>query len=125
MHANLRAYVPANCRADNTGAEVIVACVRVAEHDGKVFGDVFEEDKEGMLCCDVLRCAENVVGEGLLVGSQVKVLRIARTEELKDHLHQLFAGQFGAGEPLKDGLAVLGIEASALLDTAPIGGFEF
>ncbi len=42
VHADLGPYIPAESRAYHARAEMIVACFRVAQRDGKVLGDVVE-----------------------------------------------------------------------------------
>ena len=37
---------PAEAGAEDGGAKVVEACFGVADHDGKVFGDVVQEDLE-------------------------------------------------------------------------------
>ena len=67
LQADLRAEVPAEGGADDAGAEVVVACLWVAEHDREVLWDVVQEGDEWVLRGQVLGIAEDLVGQSLLV----------------------------------------------------------
>lgn len=54
-----------------------------------------------------------------------KVSRIPRAEELQRHLHQLFAGQFAAGEVVEDFLAVFRVQGLAFGDSDSVVAFDF
>ena len=54
-----------------------------------------------------------------------EVPRIPRAQELQRHFHQLFAGQFAAGEVVEHFLAVFGIQGLALGDSCAVVAFDF
>ena len=53
LHADLCADVPAESRTDHPSAEMVVASFRVAQHDGEVFRDMIEHDKQRVLLADI------------------------------------------------------------------------
>lgn len=54
-----------------------------------------------------------------------KVPRIPRAEELQRHFHQLFAGQFAAGEVVEDFLAVFRVQGLAFGDSCSVIALNF
>lgn len=44
LHSEFGIDIPAKRRAEKTGAEVVHAVFGIAQHDGKVFGYILEED---------------------------------------------------------------------------------
>jgi hypothetical protein len=53
------------------------------------------------------------------------MLRVTGANELKYHLHELFAGKLGAREVLEDSFSMLGIDRLALSDSGLVGVFKF
>ena len=96
LESDLGSHVPAESRADDPGPEVVVACLWVAKHDGKVFRDVVQDDQQRVFGVDVLLRVEDSVSERLLVFRQGEIVRIAGGEELQNHFHQFLARQLGA-----------------------------
>lgn len=77
-----------------------------------------------MLGPEILFRTKDVILQHALI-LQREMLRVSRTDELQDHLHELLAGQFRAGERVEDSFAVLGVEFFALGNTASVSAFEF
>ena len=86
--------IPAQRRAYDSSAEVVVTVIRIADGDGEVFWDMVKQNHQGMRFVDLCGCSENSILESGFVGGERKVLWIARTVELQGHFHQLFACKF-------------------------------
>lgn len=43
LHPDLHVYIPAKRRAEDSGAEIVVAILGVAEHASEILRDVLEE----------------------------------------------------------------------------------
>lgn len=54
-----------------------------------------------------------------------EVLRIARTQELQGHLHDLFATQFAAWKVVEDHIAIGAKQMLTLLDALNVGLLDF
>lgn len=54
-----------------------------------------------------------------------KVLRVAGTDKLQYHFHELLAGQFRARKITKHGATMFGVQLLALFDSLFVGFFEF
>ena len=94
LHAELGVDVPAERRAEETGAEVVHAILGIPQHDSEVFRYVLEQDMQGM----------HILNDGLVVQDAIvedvasrlglgkcEVMGISSAEELKGVLHDLFA----------------------------------
>lgn len=104
---------------------MIIAGLRVTQHDGKIFGDIVQDDQQRVFGRDILLGPQNLVLKGFLVRVQMEVLRVPRTEELKCHLHEFFTREFGAGKPLQDRFPMLGVQAFALGNARDVRAFQF
>lgn len=120
LQADLARDVPAERGADEAGAEVVDARLRVAQDDAEVLGHVVEEDQQrGLLGEDGLR-PEDPVHEPRPVRRQREVLRVPRADELHHHLHQLLARQLRPRQPLQHRRAVLRVQRLPLRDARPV-----
>lgn len=125
LHPDFRANIPPQRGADHPSAKMVVACLRIAEHDGEVLGDVVEHDEQGVFFADIGLQTEEGVVEEFLVLRQREVLWVARAEELQRHLHEFLTSELGTREPLQNGWAVFGVKGLALRDACDVVGFEF
>ena len=62
-HAQLGIDVPAERRAEQTGAKVVQAIVGIAQHHGKVFWYVLEEDMQWMHVLNDGLCIQDAIVE--------------------------------------------------------------
>ena len=128
LHAELRVDVPAERGAEETGAEVVHAVFGIAQHDGKVFRYVFEQDMQRMHLLDDGLRVQNAVVEDVSFGfglGKGEILRVSSAEELKGMLHDLFAAEFAAWEIVEYHFAMLLEKLFALCDPGDIVIFEF
>ena len=123
LQANLRLHVPAQRAAQHARAEIIHPILRVAEHDGKVLGDVVQQHMQRMQIFGHRRRLKQTVVEDVAVGIGVRereIHRVARTKELQGVFHNFLAAELAAGEVLQDRFAVFGVEGFALGDAGDV-----
>ena len=127
LQPQFRVHVPSNRATYHPGAEIVRTVVRVAQHDGEIFRDVVKQDVQWMHRADDGFRIEDAVVEYVPLGLGVcegEVAGVPRAEELERHFHQLFAGEFAAGEVVEDLFAVLGEEVLALGDSGFVVALE-
>lgn len=67
LQANLRSKIPAKGRADDASTEVVVSCLGIAEHHGKVFGYIVQYNDQRVCCCKVLYVTQDLILQCLVV----------------------------------------------------------
>ena len=67
LQANFRSKVPAKGRADDASTKVVVSCLGIAEHHGKVLGYIVQYDDQRVCCCKVLYVTQDLILQRLIV----------------------------------------------------------
>ena len=95
LQAELGVDVPAEGRAEESGAKVVHAVLGIAQHDGKILGYVFEQDMQRMHVLDHRLCVQDAIVEDVTfrfgLGKR-KILGVPSAEKLEGVLHDFFAG---------------------------------
>lgn len=68
LHSEFGIDIPAERRAEKTGAEVVHAIFGIAQHNSKVFRYVFEEDTQRMHILDYGLVVQDAIVEDVALG---------------------------------------------------------
>lgn len=123
--AKMRTKRPADGRADISRPEIIKTVLWIAHHNRKVLGDILKENMERMGRRQIRLIIQKSIDEHRIGLFQRKLARIANTQILQRHFHELAAGYLRTRGVIQDTGSVFGQEGFSLLETVEVVLFEF